>query len=68
MTVFLNTGTEFLIVLIYRVVIYRVVIYRVVIYSVVIYRVVIYSVIYRVRLIKTNQILMMVAAEYPACK
>jgi len=43
MTVFLNTGTEFLIVLIYRVVIYR------------------------LGLIKKNQILMMMAAIYPAC-
>jgi hypothetical protein len=55
MTVFLlNTGTEFLVVLIYRVVIYRVVIYR--------------AVIYRVVLLKKNQILMMVAEAYPACK
>jgi hypothetical protein len=44
MTVFLNTGIEFLIVLTYRVVIYRVV------------------------LIKKNQILMMVAEAYPTCK
>jgi len=49
MTVFLNTDTEFLIVLIYRVVIYKLVIYR-------------------VGLKEKNQILMMVAAAYPACK